>query len=117
MVSSLVEMVNGCHLVFRRRPGFPIHAGCSFARVFCHSPDGKGFATKRAGEQAGPRLHLVPFARLSCLRETDLQPTNSPFSPTPVNLVPVEWPAGGRTNRGVSAHTPQSFPLSSAFPP
>jgi hypothetical protein len=89
MVSSLVEMVDGCHLVFRRLPGFPIHAGGSFARVFCHTPDGKGFATKRAGEQALQGFHLVPFARLSCLRDTDLQPTNSPCSPTPVNLVPV----------------------------
>jgi hypothetical protein len=101
MISALVEPVNGCHLLLRRLPGFPINAGCSFARVFCHSPDGKGFAAKRAGEQALQGFHLAPFARLSCLRDTDLEPTNSPFSPTPVDLVPVQWPVGGRTNRGV----------------
>src|SRR5260221_8842775 len=86
---SLVKSVNGCHLLLRRFPGFPIHAGCSFASVFCYSPHSKGFAAKRAGEQTLQGFHLVPLARLSCLRDTDLQPTNSAFGLTPVDLVPV----------------------------
>src|SRR6266849_9391753 len=101
MISSLVEPAKGCHLLLWRLPGCPIDARCSFARVFCHSPDGKSFATKRAGEQALQGFHLAPFARLSCLRDTDLEPTNIAFGPTPVDLVPVQWHVGGRTNRGV----------------
>jgi hypothetical protein len=96
-----MELVNGCHLLFRRLPDFSIYAGCPFARVFCHSSHGKGFAAKRVGEQALQSFHLAPFARLSCLRDTNLEPTNISLGPTPVDLVPVLWPVGGRTNRGV----------------
>src|SRR2546422_7404544 len=101
MISSLVEPIDGCHLLLWRFPGFSINAGRSFAGVFCHSPDGKGFAAQRAGEQALQGFHPPPLACLSCLRDTDLEPTNRPFGPTPVDLVPVQWPVGGRTNRGV----------------
>jgi hypothetical protein len=101
MISSLMEMVNGCRLLFRRFPDFSVNAGCSFASVFCHSSDGKGFAAERVGEQALQGFHLSPLARLSCLRDTNLEPTNIPFGPTPVNLVPVQRPVGGCTNRGI----------------
>jgi len=44
---------------------------------------------------------LAPFSDLSCLRDTGLEPTDIPFSLTPVDLVPSYGPVGGRTNRRV----------------
>src|SRR5436305_10464446 len=100
MISSLVERANGCRLLFRRLPDFSIHARSSFASVFRHSSDSKGFATQRMGQQALQRFHSAPLACLSCLRDTGLEPTNIAFRLTPVDLVPWERHVGGRTNRG-----------------
>src|SRR5512135_932768 len=101
MVSSLGERLDGFCFLFRRFPGVPIHAGGSFASVFRHSSDSKSLAAERVGEQALQGFHPAPLACLSRLRDTGLEPTNSPFSLTPVDLVPSDGDVGGRTNRGV----------------
>src|SRR5438067_9573549 len=101
MVSSLLQRANGSCLLFRRFPGLPIDAGSSFASVFRHSSDGKGFAAVRVGQQALQCFHFAPLAGLSCLRDTGLEPTNIALSTTPVDLVPGQGRVGGRTNRGV----------------
>src|SRR5437879_4003732 len=100
MISSLAQRLNGCCFLFRRLPDLPVNAGSSFASVFRHSSDGKGFAAVRVGQQVLQRFHFAPLASLSCLRDTGLEPTNIPFRLTPVDLVPWEQHVGGRTNRG-----------------
>src|SRR5262245_23585702 len=101
MISPLLKHVQSRCLLFWCFPGLPIDARSSFASVFCHSSDSKGFAAQRVGEQALQRFHFAPLACLSCLRDTGLESTNVTLGPSPVNLVPCRRSVGGRTNRGV----------------
>jgi hypothetical protein len=100
-VSSLPERVHRRYLLFWRGPGFPIDARSSFASVFCHSPHRKSLAAERVGEQVLQRFHFAPLARLSCLRDTGLEPTNVALGLTPVDLMPCQRLVGGCTNRGI----------------
>jgi hypothetical protein len=101
VIASLSQHVNGSGFLFRGFPGFPIHPWYSFASVFRHSSDGKGFAAQRVGQQMLQGFDLAPPTGLCRLRNTGLEPTNIPLSLTPVNLVPSERRVGGRTNRGI----------------
>ena len=67
MISSLLERLNGYCFLLRRLPDGSIDAGGSFASIFRHSSDGKGFATVRVGQQMLQGFHLPPLALLSRL--------------------------------------------------
>lgn len=54
-------------------------------------------------------FHPAPSTFLSSLRDTGLEPTNSTFSLTPVDLVPGYGPVGGRTNGGIWDDCPSRF--------
>ena len=66
----------------------PIDAGSSFASVFRHSSDGKGFAAKRVGQQPLQGSHLVVPAVLCCLHNTRLQPPYMTLSRGPIDAMP-----------------------------
>ncbi len=76
MVASLLERLYGLCLLFWSIPHVFIYSRGVLALVFRHSSDGKGFATKRVGQQALQGFHLVPPAFLCCLDDTRLEPTH-----------------------------------------
>src|SRR5882762_10580369 len=80
-------------------PCFAIYSWCPFALVFCHSLHGKGFATKRVGQQVLQGLDLAPSALLCCLHDTGLEPPHIAFDVMPAYGVPFSRFVGGCTRR------------------
>ena len=62
VVASLLQRVDSFCFLLRCFPGLPIDTRSAFASVLRHSSDGKGFTTKRVGQQALQSFHLAPFA-------------------------------------------------------
>ena len=98
MIVPLSQRVDGVALLLWSVPDHPIHSWGVFALVFCDSSDGKGFAAERVSQQTLQGFHLVPFAFLSCLDDSSLQPTHIAMNFLPIDGVPVHYAVEGRTS-------------------
>ena len=98
MVIPLSQRVDSVDLLLWGVPDYLVHSWGVFALVFCHSSDGESFAAERVSQQTLEGFHLVPFAFLSRLDDSSLQPTHIAMNFLPVDGVPVRYAVEGRTS-------------------
>jgi len=104
LIATSSQRSDGRCFLFGGVPDDLIHSRCPFALVFRHSSHGKGFAAERVGQEPLQSFHLAIASRLCCLHDTGLQPTHSLVHVLPVNGMPLDLTAGGRTSRGFCHH-------------
>src|SRR5262249_11757996 len=99
LIAVPTQSAEGSRLALRRVPEDSVHAGGPCTRVADHSQDGQSPATKRVSEQKNQSPDLVPSALPNSLHDARLEPTDRAVDPLPVDGMPADRTARGRTSK------------------